>query len=136
MLVALVLACAPLSHAFGRPAVPQAACPADDGYIRNGIRDLLANDRARTSMGLLYVRPSAVRVLAAPADSATCKALLEKTRGTPVDPNHVLRYGLYESDGYYFVGITFYMTNGQFAYVPGELIVFDSALNLVNHSTF
>ena len=114
----------------------QIACPADDPYIRNGIKSVLANDRVRISMGLTHVRSEAVRVLAAPADSAMCQTLLEKTRAKPVDPNHVLRYGLYEADGYYFVGIMIYTTADQFAYVPGSLYVFDSALNVMDAMMF
>ena len=136
LLCSMVLACAPLQNVLGRPTEVQTVCPPDDPYIRNGIKDLLAEDRVRISMGLTYVRPSAVRVLAAPADSAMCQMLLEKTRAKPVDPNHVLRYGLYESDGYYFVGIMLYTTTGQFAYKPGYLYVFDSALNPVDAMMF
>lgn len=136
LLLPVILACAPLASAFGRPAPAQTGCPPDDLYTRNGLKHLLSNDRARIGMGLMYVRPSALRVLSAPADLAVCQALLEKSRGTPVNPNHVLRYALYEADGYYFVGFTFYTTTGEFAYVPGQVAVFDSALNQVEFTNF
>lgn len=136
LLASIVLACVPFEKGLGSPVELQTTCPPDDAYIRNGIKNVLSNDRVRLSMGLTYVRPSAVRVLSAPADSAMCQALLEKTRAKPIDPNHVLRYGLYESDGYYFVGIMIYTTTGQFAYVPGDLYVFDSALDVVDAIIF
>lgn len=136
LLLSALLACTPLASAFGRPTAVQTTCPPDDPDTRNGLISLLSNDRARIGMGLMYVRPSALRVLSAPADLAVCQALLEKSRATPVNPDHVLRYALYEADGYYFVGITFYTTTGEFVYAPGQVAVFDSALNQVDFTNF
>lgn len=135
LLLLVVLACAPVRNVFARPPA-QASCPADNPIIRNSIKARLAEPGVRLQMGVPYASADRVRVLSDATDAAACQAIMEKVKGTPIDPNHVLRYGLYAADGYYFVGILIYTTAGAFAYQPGELIVLDSALNLVSSSIF
>lgn len=135
LLLAAALACAPARSVFARPPA-QAQCPADNPIIRNSIKARLAEPGVRLGMGVPYASPDRVRVLSDAADVAACRAIMEKVKGTPIDPSHVLRYGFYEADGYYFIGILIYTTAGAFAYQPGELIVLDPALNLVSSSIF
>ncbi|HEX2205901.1 MAG TPA: hypothetical protein VHG91_21480 [Longimicrobium sp.] len=108
----------------------------DDAYIRNGIKSFLSHDEARDRIGLHHVRPAALRVLTDPADSAVCQSLMDIARSTPRDPSHVIRYGIYESDGYYFVGTMLYTTAGEFVYKPGTLVVFDAQQNVVRTILF
>lgn len=136
LLCSVALACAPSRQLLGRPPATQMACPADDAYIRNGIKSFLSDKEASGRIGLLHVRSEAVRVLSDPADAAVCRSLMDKARSNPINPNYVIRYGFYESDGYYFVGMMLYTTAGEFVYKPGTLVVFDSQQNVVRTLLF
>lgn len=132
LVTASVLAVAPAHALRGRPQVEATGCPADNRYIRAVIQGALSDTEERIAMGLLYVSPDRLRLLESPADSAVCQALLSKIQLQPLNyPEHVVRYALYEADGYYFVGTMVYTADGKPVYRPGFLYVLDSAMNEV-----